>query len=166
MYGKKDEQRNLFHYNDFDYKNDEFFFLNDSDGRKNQRYLQHFDDLGLIDRDAINEGEQYDTYTGYPYIPITLDSRARKNSPTGTPLTQTRGFEIYEVTQSNVLGRYGLGEAYTPSHFTGDVGNKALQRLVQQSNPWYVSQLLQYYIYFVSTTMRLTPNNTFSIVYI
>jgi hypothetical protein len=82
MYSKDEDGRNLIHYNNFDYKQEEFFFSDDSDGRKNQRYLEYFNDVGTIDRDAINDGQQYDTYTGYPYDPITLDARKRRNSPT------------------------------------------------------------------------------------
>jgi hypothetical protein len=56
---------------------------------------------------------------------------------TGTPLTTSRGFEIYEVTQPNVVGQYALSEDYTPSHFTGHLANEALTRLVNQSDPWF-----------------------------
>jgi hypothetical protein len=61
------------------------------------------------------------------------------NSQTGTPLTTSRGFEVYDVTQPNVVGRYALSEDYTPSHFTGHLANEALNRLVNQSDPWFLT---------------------------
>jgi hypothetical protein len=60
-------------------------------------------------------------------------------SQTGTPLTTTRGFEIYEITQPNVAGQFALSEDYTPSHFTGQVANAAIQRLTNQTDPWFVT---------------------------
>jgi hypothetical protein len=53
--------------------------VEDSDGKKNQRYLDYWAGQGMIDR-TLQEGQQYDTYTGYPYTPIQLDARARHQS--------------------------------------------------------------------------------------
>jgi hypothetical protein len=130
---------NIVHYNDYSYEKDEFYFMFDNEDRKMERYLEYFhDELGVIERE-LEEGQQYDTYTGYPYTPIQLDSRARHQSPTGTPLTENRGFELYEITQPNVLGRYSLDGNYTPSHFTGTIAVTALQRLLSQSDPWLMT---------------------------
>jgi arylsulfatase A-like enzyme len=71
---------NVIHYNDYDFTLAEPYFLDDSDGRKNQRYLDYWEQQGTISR-ALQEGQQYDTYTGYPYTPIQLDARARHGSP-------------------------------------------------------------------------------------
>jgi hypothetical protein len=169
---------NIIHYNDYDFAKNEFYFVEDSDGKKNQRYLDYWSVQGLIDR-TLQEGQQYDTYSGYPYTPIQLDARARHQSAvgcqlelvvvylclsestcckglsvtnwsnlrslsfhysqTGTPLTTSRGFEVYEVTQPNILGQYALSEDYTPSHFTGQLANEALKRFVNQSDPWFLT---------------------------
>jgi hypothetical protein len=59
---------------------------------------------------------------------------------TGTPLSTNHGFELFEVTQPNVLGQFALSDQYTPSHFTGYVANQALQRLLSQpSDPWLLT---------------------------
>jgi arylsulfatase A-like enzyme len=76
-----DNVDNIIHYNDYDFRTQEPYFLDDPDGRKNMRYLDYFEnDVGSIAR-TLEEGQQYDTYTGYPYTPIQLDARARKGSP-------------------------------------------------------------------------------------
>lgn len=161
----------IFAANDYNYRNSEPYFVYDPDEKKNQRYLKYHEDvLNEIDRTVLLDGQQYDTYTGFPvrankkltiwrccwtssslsinlpsllqqYTPRTdLDARQRKQSPTGTPLTQDRGFEMYEVTQPNILGEFSLNENYTPSHFTANVALKALQdRLLPQSDPWFVT---------------------------
>lgn len=49
------------------------------------------------------------------------------------------GFDIFRVTQPNVVGQFGLSEDYTPSHFTGDVANRALHRFVKQYDPWFLT---------------------------
>ncbi|KAL3909378.1 MAG: hypothetical protein SGARI_002624, partial [Bacillariaceae sp.] len=138
MYSKDDASENVIHYNDYDFDSEQHYFQDDSDGSKNKRFLEYFQRQGLIDKE-LEEGQQYDTYTGFPYTPIQLDSRARHGSPTGTPLTTNRGFEIYEITQPNVAGQFALSDDYTPTHFTGQVANEALLRLKQQSDPWFVT---------------------------
>jgi arylsulfatase A-like enzyme len=137
MYSKANGQ-NIIQYNDYDFAQEEPYFLDDSDGRKNMRFLEHFQRQGMISKD-LQDGQQYDTYTGFPYTPIQLDSRARHGSPTGTPLTTNHGFEIYEITQPNVVGEFALSDDYTPSHFTAHVANEALLRLKQQSDPWFLT---------------------------
>jgi hypothetical protein len=72
---------NIVQYNDYDFVNSEFYFLDDADGRKNQRYLDYHVQQGQIKRSISQDGQQYDTYTGFPYTPIQLDARARKQSP-------------------------------------------------------------------------------------
>lgn len=141
LYNKKNKSsepvHNIIHYNDYDYTRDEYFFIFESEEPKLKRYLEYYhDDLGVINQ-TLAEGQQYDTFTGYPYTPIQLDSRY--DSATGTPLTEGRGFEIYEITQPNVVGRYGLDENYTPTHFTGSIALGALQRLLTQSDPWLLT---------------------------
>lgn len=78
---KKNNKDNIVQYNDYDFVNSEFYFLDDSDGRKNQRYLDYHVQQGQIERSISQDGQQYDTYTGFPYTPIQLDARARKQSP-------------------------------------------------------------------------------------
>jgi hypothetical protein len=61
------------------------------------------------------------------------------HTQTGTSLTTNKGFEIYEVTQPNVAGQFALSDEFTPSHFTAQVANQAIQRLVSQSDPWFLT---------------------------
>lgn len=70
---------NVIHYNDYDYAQNEFYFVDDSDGGENQRYLDYWAGQGMIDR-TLQEGQQYDTYTGYPYTPIQFYARTRHQS--------------------------------------------------------------------------------------
>jgi hypothetical protein len=80
--GNTNNNNNIIHYNDYDYAQKQFYFVDDSDGKKNQRYLDYWASQGMIER-SLQEGQQYDTYTGYPYTPIQLDARARHQSAVG-----------------------------------------------------------------------------------
>lgn len=71
------------------------------------------------------------------YTPIQLD--ARYGAPTNTPLSTAGGLPRNRVGQSNVLGMSALDEESTPSFFTGDVTKRAIERLQQQSDPWFVT---------------------------
>ena len=59
--------------------------------------------------------------------------------PTGTPLKTQNGFQHYETTQPNVCGNFSLSEDYTTSHFTGDVSFRALDRLLGQDRPFFLT---------------------------
>jgi len=127
------------HANDYDYSTQQHYFLFDSEGRKLKRYLQHSSAiLGEINTtdwttDTMLEGEQLETYSGQPYTPIELDTRARHHSPTNTPLerSEDNDFRSYEVSQSNEMGLYAHPHNYTSTYYTGDVANKALRILVK-----------------------------------
>jgi arylsulfatase A-like enzyme len=54
-------------------------------------------------------------------------------------LTAENGFASYERGESNLKGVYGLSEKYTPTHFTGDIGRRALKRLMDQPKPWFLT---------------------------
>jgi hypothetical protein len=130
MVGKKERaNEHLIQYNDYDYDLDEFYYMYDTDGRKLRRYLQTFENRGEISKDPLLEGDQIDSYTGYPYSPIDLDSRARYKSPTGTTLSEGNGFHPIDVIEPNVMGLNSLSAEYTPTHFIGDTATKALARL-------------------------------------
>ena len=129
----------LIRYNDYDYSSQRFYFKFDAASKKVRRHLEYFDGQGLISKDIVSDGEQIDTYTRYPYIPIGVDRRV--DFPSGTPLTASEGFESVERSQSNVVGLYALSESYTPSFFVGDVAVKALERLVSKDDdqPWFLT---------------------------
>ncbi|KAG7358122.1 phosphonate monoester hydrolase [Nitzschia inconspicua] len=126
-------RRNVVQYNDFDYSKDEPFYLYDADGRKYKRYLES-SSAGPV---YFKTGEQMDPFSGYPYTPIQLD--ARYGMPTNTALTTDGGLPRNRVGQPNVLGMSALDEGFTPSFFTGDITKKAIQRLQQHSDPWFVT---------------------------
>jgi arylsulfatase A-like enzyme len=132
----KEDKSTVIQYNDYDYAADSFFFRFDSNGRKLGRYLEHFARQGLISK-ALSEGEQHDTYTGYPYTPVQID--ARYGFPTDTDLNTDNGFQRYETTQPNVVGINSMSENFTPSHFNGDVGIRALDRLLAQERPFLLT---------------------------
>jgi arylsulfatase A-like enzyme len=123
-------------YNDYEYGSDQFSFRADSWGRKLSRYLTHFERAGNISRE-IPDGMQRDTYTGFPYTPIEIDSRY--GYPTGTTLSTNNGFKNYETTQPNVCGNYSLPGNFTPSHFNGDIAVKALNRLLANDQPFFLT---------------------------
>lgn len=136
----RDEQEgeNLIQYNDYDYDNDEFYYVFDSDGRKYRRYLETYEQWGEISKD-LEEGQQIDSSSGYPYTPIMLDSRARHGSPTPTELSERNGFNPEDVGQPSVMGVSSLSTDYTNTHFTGDIATRAITRLKQQSDPWFLT---------------------------
>jgi arylsulfatase A-like enzyme len=130
-------------FNDYDHETGNFTFKDDSDSRKLKRHLKYFEQAGAIPSpDLIEDGQQIDTFTEYPYDPISLDSRARYGSPTNTPLTGEFGFDERDVGQANILGLYSLSKDYTPTHFTGDVAKRAIRRLQDEQidgKPWFVT---------------------------
>lgn len=127
-------QQRTVRFNDFDYSSNEFYFKDDSNGAKLRRYLKHFEKLGRISKQLEN-GQQYDSFTRFPYTPIRIDSRY--GYPTGTPLNN---FSPDEKTQPNLVGSFGLPAEYTPSSFTANVAIRALQRLLQSDDePWFLT---------------------------
>lgn len=72
-----------------------------------------------------------------PYTPIQLD--ARYDATTYTPLTTASGLPRNRVGEPNVLGMSALSENFTSSFFTGDLAKRALQRLQQQGDPWFLT---------------------------
>jgi hypothetical protein len=75
--------------------------------------------------------------TADPYTPIQLDTRY--GMPTNTLLSTAGGLPRNRIGQPNVLGMSALTEEFTPSFFTGDVARRAIERLQQQSDPWFVT---------------------------
>lgn len=95
--------------------------------------LGHFERQGIISKE-IPDGYQQDTYTGFPYDPIQIDSRY--GYPTASSLN---GFPNYLRSQPNICGNYSLSEDFTPSHFNGIIALKALNRLVAGDLPFFLT---------------------------
>lgn len=150
---KSNPSESIVQFNDFDFVKDQFEFKGDDSSRKIRRYLEQYEEIGLIDpeRKSVNStavvtgrlaqltrgNPQIDSYTRYPYIPIQLDNRY--NSPPGTDLKDGT-FDSNERSQSNLMGIYSLTEEEgTPTHFTGDIAIRALHRLKAQPEPWFLT---------------------------
>lgn len=118
-------------YNDYNFETEEFFYDHDSSSSKKLRdYLNYYErQNSTISRTPIPDGMQRDTYTRAQYTPIQLDPRYDK--PTDTPDTSPLIGNSKRRTQSNIMGRYGLSELYTPSYFTGLLSTRAIQRLIR-----------------------------------
>lgn len=130
LYKDREDETSVIQYNDYDYGSKEFYFRYDSNGRKLRRHLEHFEDRGYINKD-LDEWEQIDTFTKFPYLPNKIDSRYGYEA--GTELTTRDGaFSNAETTQPNIVGRYKLSANYTPSFFNFDVAFKALDRLLTE----------------------------------
>mmetsp|Transcript_3482 Transcript_3482/g.8276 ORF Transcript_3482/g.8276 Transcript_3482/m.8276 type:complete len:1163 (-) Transcript_3482:200-3688(-) len=135
--------RRVISFNDFEYDTQRFSFRDDPESKRLRRYLEYFEEIGTIPSpDAIEEGQQIDPFSRYPYDPISLDSRVRYNSPTNTALTGRNGFDEMDASQGNVMGLYSLSKDYTPTHFTGDIATRALRRLQKQDKPWFLTMSL------------------------
>ena len=136
-------EEHVVQFNDFDYNDGTFYYKDDRHVFKTRRYLDHFLNNGdILPRQksldtTINTTQQIDSYSKYPYEPIQLDSRY--NSKSGIELSAENGFASYERGESNLKGVYGLSEKYTPTHFTGDIGRRALERLMDQPKPWFLT---------------------------
>ncbi|KAL3911164.1 MAG: hypothetical protein SGILL_007390 [Bacillariaceae sp.] len=125
----KESGRPILQFNDYRYESDSFYYKYDNAALKARRHLEHFENLGQIDKSFAEDGMQIDSYTRYPYTPIQLDSRW--NMTTNTALNGDQ-FPGAAMGQPNIMGPYKLSEKYTPSHFEGDVAVKALRRLREQ----------------------------------
>jgi arylsulfatase A-like enzyme len=151
---KIDPTQSVVRMNDYDYEEHDFYFKGDDSSKKLRRYLKQYENMGIIlpEQKTINitnlpkyewlkHGNygrpQIDTYTKYPYSPIQLDSR-HKSEP-NTDLTEENGFDSNLRSQPNILGVYSLPDDCTPTHFTGDVAVRALRRLKQSSDPWFLT---------------------------
>jgi hypothetical protein len=152
---KSDPSKPVVRLNDFDYEQKEFYFKDEKSSAKVRRYLKQYERLGIISSqqrvinatntpqyDWLKYGNygnpQLDTYTQYPYSPIQLDSRY-KSAP-DTDLTASNGFDSNMRSEPNLMGVYSLPDDCTPTHFTGDIAIRALERLKQASDvPWMLT---------------------------
>mmetsp|Transcript_9996 Transcript_9996/g.11096 ORF Transcript_9996/g.11096 Transcript_9996/m.11096 type:complete len:1027 (+) Transcript_9996:680-3760(+) len=121
-------------YNDYNFETNKFFHDHDSSSSKKLReYLNYYErqtnQTRSISRTPIPDGMQRDTYTRAQYIPIQLDPRSQ--TPTDTKNFSPLIGNSKRQTQSNIMGRYGLSELYTPSYFTGLLSSRAIQRLLK-----------------------------------
>jgi hypothetical protein len=135
---RESSRAHILQHNDFDYDTGNFFFRFDSEGGKMRSQLATFERRGEISKE-LEDGEQIDTYSGFPYSPIDLDSRTRHRSPTGTTLSEENGFQRYEIGQPNEMGLFSLATEYTSTYFTGDIAMRALERLKNQTSPWLLT---------------------------
>ncbi|KAG7354075.1 sulfatase [Nitzschia inconspicua] len=151
-HSKSNTSEPIVQFNDFDFLTDKFGFIGDDSSHKVRRYLKQYEEIGIISREqksvnatAVLRGKmpqmsrgkpQIDTYTRYPYIPVQLDTRY--DSPVGTDL-KDGSFESYEQSQPNLMGIFSLSEEESPTHFTGDIAIRALDRLKAQPEPWFLT---------------------------
>jgi len=98
-------------------------------------YLEHV--KYLVNRDNVDvsykDGYQKNFFSNYPYLPIRLD--ARYGMPTSTPLQDNE--------KDEVMGRDALPTNYTSTGVLGQMGLKALDRMIaryeQDRNPFALS---------------------------
>lgn len=133
LYHTKDGEKLAVQANDYDYFNDIPGFKNNSWGRKLRSYLDYFLVMGEIE-EVYDHEQQQDTYSHYPYTPITLDSRF--GFPTHTPID---GFESFGFSQNSQMGNYSLAKEYSASYLNHDVALRALNRLAVQEEPFILT---------------------------
>lgn len=143
------------HYNDYDYEREKFQLkINEDWQKKLVRYLAYDRSLGRIKKE-LNEGDQIDPYTGYPYTPITIDSRY--GLPTATPFKDLGKISQLKKrqTQGDVNGPTSLGKEHTATYYNGDVALKALDRLANQNTSFAMT------VSFHNPHGPITPNREY-----
>lgn len=121
-------------YNDYNFKTESFRLVRNEDWKKKLvRYMKHDEALGKIKK-KYKEGDQTDTYTGYPYTPIELDSRY--GLPAKTNFKDVKNYPQLSgrSSQGDIKGIFSLGKDFTPIHYNGKIPRMALDRLTQESD--------------------------------
>ena len=123
-------------FNDYSYDSDLFRFKDWDYEKKLKNQLKTFVNSGDISKSVEIDGDQRDTYTDFAYEPFNLDSR--HGFPTNFPLSDSN-FTVLDKAQDSLIGRFRLGEQYTPTFFTADVAIKSLRRLLEQDKPFFLT---------------------------
>lgn len=116
------------YYNDYDYDLGGPYFVKDKLEKKIKRFLKYHEQQGNISKD-LEEPQQLDSFTKFPYTPFPIDSRY--GYPSGTKLSSDH-FQKWEKSQPNVCGENALDANFTNSYFTADMALKALDRLLSE----------------------------------
>ena len=133
LYHHRDGSSLVVQSNDFDYSRGTFSFKDEPWERKLARYLEHFHKIGDINK-TFAPGQQEDSYSKYPYTPITLDSRY--GQPTNTPQDVLDSFRGSESSQ---MGNVTSGKEFSASFLNHDVALRALNRLATQAAPFLLT---------------------------
>lgn len=113
--------------NDYSYEKKAPRFRKSQWATKLRQFLSHFEKEGYIEK-TFQPGQQEDTYSRWPYTPISLDSRY--GLATNTPIKSLPS--TFDWSQNSVMGNYSLPKNYSSSFFNHDVAMKALNRLAMQ----------------------------------
>jgi arylsulfatase A-like enzyme len=133
LYDRRDGSSRAVESNDYDYYTGAFSFKDANGQDMLRRYLDYFHERGDISK-TFADGQQKDSYSEYPYTPISIDSRY--GLPTNTPLSESNKFEASEDSQ---MGNFTLGKHYSASFFNHDVALRALNRLASQNTPFLLT---------------------------
>jgi arylsulfatase A-like enzyme len=123
-------------YNDYDYSDDASTFSNKTWTKLFRGYLKYFRKRGDFEK-TFAPGQQEDSYSRYPYTPITLD--ARFGLPTNSDLKDSDNFNDFQHNENSQIGNYTLGKQFTASFLNHDVALRALTRLAAQDTPFFLT---------------------------
>ncbi len=130
----RDGSRPLYQYNSYDWNKGKPGFEEKYEYKKS---LQAF--KNKFSRRCTGK-QQINTYSDYPYEPVSID--ARYGMPPGTPLkSKAKGgiFDRKRTSQGNLVGRDSLTEKFTPSYFEAAASLKALDRLAVKGSPFVLT---------------------------
>jgi len=134
----RDGSEQTIHFNNFNYRTNQPTFANSGGwGNKLKGFLRVFEDAGQVNK-TFGDGQQEDTYTRFPYTPISLDSRF--GMATRTDLYDRNRFDDFGQSQNSVKGLYSLPAQFSSSYFNHDVAMKSLDRLaMDKTQPWILT---------------------------
>ena len=134
LYQRRNGSALAVQFNDYDFSTQTPTFRTSNWETMLKAYLNYFQNRGDIIKDIMQEGQQIDTSSKYPYTPISLDSRFGK--PTGT---STKNLSSFDASQDSQMGNLTLHKNYSSSFLNHHVALRALNRLASQDKPFLLT---------------------------